>query len=286
MKASLTHPLIQPEELNRLKVNKHLVLIQSGFGEAARISYLNKHLKGTQFVELNSDLSDIKEDAAHGGRHPLPDINVFALLIARLGISPQSQVVVYDVNKGANAAARFWWMLKALGHQQVQVLDGGPEAAEQAGFPTDSIIPKVKPVRPYTTKHWLLPTANLEDVTQASQKHTAEIIDVREPERYLGITEPIDLIAGHIPGAKNKPYHQNLQANGKFKQPDELKKMYLDFTSKKTIVHCGSGVTACHTLLSFAIAGLSIPELYVGSWSEWSRNHKPIATLNNTSETF
>ncbi len=280
------HPLIQPEALCGLLDDKHVVLIYAGFGETPYAKYLKKHLRGTRFVELNTALSDIKENAAQGGRHPLPAVQTFAKLVARLGIKTHNHVVVYDDNKGANAAARFWWMLKALGHQKVQVLDGGPEDAENAGFPTDTNISVVHPATAYTTEQWQLPTANLEEVSLVSDKNTGVIIDVRESERYQGITEPIDLVAGHIPGAINKPYLHNLTANGTFKEASELRKMYQEFAADKTIVHCGSGVTACHTLLSFAVAGLSIPKLYVGSWSEWSRNKKPIATLTDSRDTF
>lgn len=280
------HPIIQPEALCGIQDDKHLVLIHAGFGETARAKYLKNHLKGTQFVELNTDLSDIKENAAQGGRHPLPTIQNFAKLIARLGITPKSHVVVYDNNKGANAACRFWWMLMAVGHQKVQVLDGGPEEAELAGFPTDSNIPEVHPATAYTIEQWQLPIATLEEVSLVSEKNTGVIIDVRESERYQGITEPIDLIAGHIPGAINKPYQHNLNTDKTLKEGSELRKMYREFTPNTTIVHCGSGVTACQTLLSFAVAGLPIPKLYVGSWSEWSRNKKPIVILTDSRDTI
>ncbi len=279
-------PLLNSEDLCGLQDQEDLVLIHAGSGESTYKNCLKKHLRSTQFVDLNTDLSNIKEDAADGGRHPLPEVQEFASLIARLGIDSHSHVIVYDENDGANAAARFWWMLKALGHNNVQVLDGGPEKAELAGFPTDANRPIKKSVKPYTTEKWLLPTITLEEVYKISESQGALIIDVREPERYKGITEPIDLVAGHIPGAINMPYHQNLQINGKFKMATELKKMYQEFAADNTIVHCGSGVTACHTLLSFAVAGLALPKLYVGSWSEWSRNNKPISTLTDTKKTF
>ena len=280
------YPIIQPEALCGLQDDKHLVLIHAGFGETARAKYLKKHLKGTQFVELNTDLSDIKKNAAQGGRHPLPSVQNFTKLIARLGITPKSHVVVYDNNKGANAACRFWWMLMAVGHQKVQVLDGGPGEAELAGFPTDSDIPEVHPATAYTNERWQLPIATLEEVSLVSEKNTEVIIDVRESERYQGIIEPIDLIAGHIPGAINKPYQHNLNTDGTFKEASELRKMYREFTPNTIIVHCGSGVTACQTLLSFAVAGLPIPKLYVGSWSEWSRNKKPIVILTDSRDTI
>ena len=188
---------------------------------------------------------------------------------------------MYDDSKGANAAARFWWMLKAVGHDKVQVLNGGLQAAEQFGFPmqTGINIP-VPAAENYPMQQWLLPIAQMDEVEQVSQKNDYLVIDVRDAYRYNGESEPIDLIAGHIPGAENIPFTENLDAAGLFLQPDVLKEKYAQITEGKStdhiIVHCGSGVTACHTLLAMSYAGLEIPKLYVGSWSEWSRNAKEI----------
>jgi thiosulfate/3-mercaptopyruvate sulfurtransferase len=191
-------------------------------------------------------------------------------------------VVIYDDVNGANAATRFWWMLKAIGHNNVQVLNGGLNEAERMGFPVNSKIETPRSVEPYEISAWKLPVADITEVENVSQHNDYLVIDVRDRKRYNGETEPIDLIAGHIPGAINVPYTSNLDDQGLFLSPAELKSKYQKIVdtvpSENIIVHCGSGVTACHTLLAFAIAELKIPKLYVGSWSEWSRNGKIIAT--------
>jgi len=165
----------------------------------------------------------------------------------------------------------------------VQVLDGGKAAAEKAGLPTSHQNKSPKPTSPYPAKDWQLPLADMEEVEKATKDNNKMVIDVRESNRYLGISEPIDLVAGHIPGAVNIPFSENLDEKGNFLPAEELKKKYesaLGSSSTDVIVHCGSGVTACHTLLALAHAGMEIPKLYVGSWSEWSRNDKPIGGEN------
>ena len=269
-------PLIPAAELLQLANSPDLVLIDATNGKNARENYAQKHLAGALFVDLDSQLADIKADVSQGGRHPLPTLAQFSETLGKLGIRPQSQVVVYDDKSGANAAARFWWMLLAIGHSKVQVLDGGIQAAERVGFPMRSSIEQPKEGLPYPIHAWQLPQADMAEVEQVSQNPDYLVIDVRDHDRYLGLVEPIDLIAGHIPGAINIPFSENLDADGLFKSPAELKAKYLEaFAERSTdqlIVHCGSGVTACHTLLAVAQAGLEIPKLYVGSWSEWSRN--------------
>jgi thiosulfate/3-mercaptopyruvate sulfurtransferase len=272
-------PIISPEELLDLKKNKMVILIDASFGKS---NYLNKHLKGALHVDLNTELSDIKEDFANGGRHPLPSAGQFCSLLSRLGISTESHVVVYDDKNASNAASRFWWMMKSIGHQSIQVLNGGLDAGIKAGLR----VAKGEEFKPipshYPINDWELPTADISEVEKVSHNKNYLIIDVRESERYKGVKEPIDLIAGHIPGAVNIPFSLNLDQNGFFKSPAELKAFYNEFIKEKStshiIVHCGSGVTACHTLLAMNHAGLKLPKLYVGSWSEWSRNNKPIAT--------
>lgn len=269
-------PLIQATELLQLAKSADLVLIDATNGKNARENYTQKHLEGALFVDLDSQLADIKADVSQGGRHPLPTLTQFSETLGKLGISPQSRVVVYDDKSGANAAARFWWMLLAIGHSSVQVLDGGIQAAERAGFPMSSSPEQPKETLSYPIDAWQLPQADMAEVEQVAQNPDYLVVDVRDHDRYLGLVEPIDLIAGHIPGAINIPFSENLDANGLFKSPTELKAIYQGaFSERPTdhlIVHCGSGVTACHTLLAVAQAGLEIPKLYVGSWSEWSRN--------------
>ncbi len=275
-------PIINPTELLKLERSGNLILVDASGGPNTKANYDTKHLEGALFVDLNSQLADIKEDVSVGGRHPLATITQFAQTLTDLGITAQSHVVVYDDKNGANAAARFWWMLKAIGHEKVQVLDGGFQAAEKAGFPVSSKVETANKVIPYKVENWNLPVADLAEVERVSQDGDYIVIDVRDRERYNGEKEPIDLVAGHIPGAVNVPLTENLDTNGFFKTPEELKKKYQSLFNERpaenVIVHCGSGVTACHTLLAAAYAGFEIPKLYVGSWSEWSRNGKTIAT--------
>lgn len=269
-------PLIQATDLLQLINSPDLILIDATNGKNARENYAHKHLAGALFVDLDSQMADIKADVSNGGRHPLPTLAQFSETLGKLGISPQSHVVVYDDKSGANAAARFWWMLLAIGHPKVQVLDGGIQAAERAGFPVSSNTEQLKENLPYPINTWQMPQADMAEVEQVAQNPDYLVVDVRDHDRYLGLVEPIDLIAGHIPGAINIPFSENLDADGLFKSPAELKAIYQDAFAERPadhlIVHCGSGVTACHTLLAVAQAGLEIPKLYVGSWSEWSRN--------------
>jgi thiosulfate/3-mercaptopyruvate sulfurtransferase len=275
-------PIIQSAELLKLYKSENLVLIDARSGKNAKANYEEKHLAGALFVDLESQLAEIKEDASNGGRHPLPKIENFAKTLSDLGISEKSHVVIYDDKNGANAAARFWWMLKAVGHEKVQVLNGGFQAAEKINFPTSSKTEIINKTASYKVDNWKLPTATIDEVETVSEDKNHIVIDVRETSRYNGETEPIDLIAGHIPGAINIPFTENLDENGLFLSPTELKEKYKnifqDVKSENIIIHCGSGVTACHTLLAIAHARLEIPKLYVGSWSEWSRNDKKIGT--------
>lgn len=275
-------PIITTHNLLKIYKNNNVIIIDASNGPNAKSNYLINHLDGALFIELNTDLANIKDDFKNGGRHPLPDTNQFSETLSNFGITPKSHVIIYDDKNGANAAARFWWMLKAIGHKKVQVLDGGFQEALKLNFPTNSAIPIIKKVPKYLITNWLLPIINLNNVEIASKNNTDLIIDVREHSRYIGKQEPIDLVAGHIPNAINIPFSENLDSDGLFLSKTALFKKYNEFVKKfqsnNIIVHCGSGVTACHTLLAFEYAGLQIPKLYIGSWSEWSRNNKPIAT--------
>lgn len=273
-------PLISPAELIALRNENELVLIDVRTGADARDHYLSKHLAGAFFVDLNIDLADIKDEAKNGGRHPLPPPAQFSKVLQRCGITPESYVVAYDDKSGANAASRFWWMLKAAGHENVRVLDGGYDAAVKAGFPVSSGEETRQNVSEYMFENWSLPTANIEEVETARNDGNSLVIDVREKDRFDGKREPLDKIAGHIPGAENIPFAENLDGEGFYIAPEKLREKYTKAADGKRniIVHCGSGVTACHTLLAFDYAGLEMPRLYVGSWSEWSNNDRPIAT--------
>ncbi|HEX6240638.1 MAG TPA: sulfurtransferase, partial [Polyangiales bacterium] len=237
-------------------------------------AYQRAHLAGAHFVDLEHDLAAHPADAAHGGRHPLPDPALFAARLGAWGIAPEHHVVIYDDQNGANAAARTWWMLRALGHTRVQVLDGGIQAAEAIGLPLDDRTPSESGAAPYPVRAFR-GTADIEQVEAARKRPDARVIDVRAAPRYLGQSEPIDPIAGHIPGAVNVPLTENLTPDGRFKSPEALRALYAPLLPNGDacagIVHCGSGVTACHTLLALERAGLTGAALYVGSWSEWCR---------------
>jgi thiosulfate/3-mercaptopyruvate sulfurtransferase len=274
------NPIITPNQLLEAVQINTIVLVDATNSPTAFQNYQQSHLQGALFVDVNSQLADIKEDAAKGGRHPLPTVAQFSKTLTDLGVTPETWVVVYDDKNGANAAARFWWMLRSIGHQKVQVLSGGIQAAIQAGFPTSSAVEVPTQVESYPVQNWQWPTIDLEGMDEMIQKDNFLVIDVRESQRFKGETEPIDLVAGHIPGATNIPFTTNLDQNGFFLSPEELKEQYQktfeNIPDENRVVHCGSGVTVCHTLLALAVAGLPIPQLYVGSWSEWSRNNREI----------
>lgn len=275
-------PIISPEELASAMHNDLIVLIDAGSGAQAYERYQKKHIVGAHYIDLNEDLAQISTDAKNGGRHPLPTPHDFAEVLKRVGVTRESHVIVYDDKNASNAAARFWWMMRAAGFEKTQVLDGGLQAAESAGLSVTSEVPKTTASELHDLHEWKLPVTDLEGVGHFSTNPDHIIIDVREAERYNGETEPIDLVAGHIPNAVNLPFKNNLAENGRFKKPEILKTYFTEnlgtFDPEKTAVHCGSGVTACHTLLAMEYADLPLPKLYVGSWSEWSRNDKPIAT--------
>lgn len=276
------NPIITPNQLLEAVQTNTIVLVDATNSPLAYQNYQESHLDGALFVDVNTQLADIKDDVAKGGRHPLPTAEQFSKTLTDLGIAPKTWVVVYDDKNGANAAARFWWMLRSIGHEKVQVLSGGIQAAIQAGFPISSEVAIANVVSSYPMNSWQWPTIDLEGMDALIQKDDFVVIDVRESQRFSGATEPIDLVAGHIPGATNIPFTTNLDNNGLFLSSEKLKTKYLNafesIPEQNRVVHCGSGVTACHTLLALAIADLPLPKLYVGSWSEWSRNDKLIAT--------
>lgn len=271
-------PLINPSDIT---LGNTTIIIDARSGPDAFERYQASHLAGALHADLDKDLSVKPKDPAYGGRHPLPDAKDFATYVGELGITPTTSVIVYDDKNGANAAARFWWMLRALGHEKVQVVDGGLEAVVREGLPLTSARPQRLSTSPYPAKEWQLPTVNIEDVKSAAKDPESLVIDVREAYRYRGEKEPIDLVAGHIPGAINVPYVNNLSENGSFRTADALASQYQDVIGQRdptnVIVHCGSGVTACHTLLALEQAGIKGAKLYVGSWSEWSRKGLPVA---------
>jgi thiosulfate/3-mercaptopyruvate sulfurtransferase len=216
---------------------------------------------------------------ADTGRHPLPDVDRFARTLAGWGISNASQVVVYDLSGGA-IAARLWWMLRWLGHQKVAVLNGG--FAAWKGIDGEIETGLVEPARAEFSVR-PNPSIVLKTDELAADRGSIRLIDARDRQRFLGRSEPIDPVAGHVPGARNLPFSECLDSEGLMKTPSELLGLWRDVLDKPSesrwAVMCGSGVTACHLALSAAEAGLRPPRLYVGSWSEWIRDPaRPIAT--------
>lgn len=266
-------PIISPSELKNIST-ENLIILDARTGKDAIQNYLEKHIKGARFIDLDKDLAEIGENAAFGGRHPLPAPEKFAYTVSNLGITENSNIVIYDDKNGSNAAARAWWMLRSFGFENVQVLDGGIQAAEKNNMEFSSGEEAFGKAPLIKKENWKLPVSSLEEVENELKSNSSTVIDVRDAYRYRGESEPIDLVAGHIPGAINIPFSENLDEDGLFLSPETLKEKYTQLLQNKPenlIIHCGSGVTACHTILALAHAGFKIPNLYVGSWSEWSR---------------
>ncbi|MEZ4774008.1 MAG: sulfurtransferase [Bacteroidia bacterium] len=241
--------------------------------------YGNSHIPGAVYAHLDRDLSS-PIIPGKSGRHPLPDTDKLVALFSSWGIETHTQVVVYDQGAGG-IAARLWWLLRWLGHDQTAVLDGGWAKWKQAGHPV-SDQPFLGPGGTFTAQIRNEYIADIEDFTYAKTKHACTLIDARERPRYLGETEPIDPVAGHIPGGKSLPFAGNIGNEGYFLPPEELKNRFLEVLGntnpEESVTYCGSGVTACHNLLAMAHAGLGMGKLYPGSWSEWITNpERPVA---------
>jgi thiosulfate/3-mercaptopyruvate sulfurtransferase len=248
-----------------------------------REAYAAGHLEGARSADVDFELS-ARDDPSRGGRHPLPPLERWLHQLGAWGIGPSTQVVAYDDQLGANAAARAWWMLRAVGHEHVSVLEGGFQAAVAHGLRVTTEAPPIDPLPPYPAERWLRPTVDIDAVNVLRTDPNWKVLDVRSAPRFRGETEPIDPVAGHIPGAVNLPFSENLDG-ARFRSPEELRARYAallgDTDPRHLVVHCGSGVTACHTLLALEIAGLEGASLFVGSWSEWCRNDRSQATGEN-----
>jgi thiosulfate/3-mercaptopyruvate sulfurtransferase len=229
--------------------------------------YREGHIPGALFAHLDRDLSGRKTGA--NGRHPLPDPQDFEKWLEKTGLTPQEQAVCYDGGPGA-MAARLWWMLRWVGHERVAVLDGGLAKWTKEGRPVTGDVPRFTPFNyPIRLRHDV--AADVGAVERSLGKSL--LLDARAPARYRGEQEPIDPVAGRIPGAKNRFNMDNLSPDGTFKTPAQLKRelepLLRDDSPAGVIHYCGSGVAACHNLLAMEIAGLEGGKLYAGSWSEW-----------------
>jgi thiosulfate/3-mercaptopyruvate sulfurtransferase len=256
--------------------------------DAGERAYLAGHIPTARYVDLNRDLSD--PVSAASGRHPLPSPERLAARFEALGIRERSQVVVYDEVNGS-FAARAWWLLRWLGHLRAAVLDGGMKAWRSAGGaiesgggiesggttqPADPVggasgSASSPPVDPQAV-------VGSDELAALMKEGRRLLVDARAPDRFSGAVEPIDPVAGHVPGAVNHPFSANLAGDGRFLPPEELERRWRErlngISPADTIAMCGSGVTACHNLLALEIAGLTGAKLYAGSWSEWIRDPK------------
>ena len=230
--------------------------------------YCLAHIPGAYYLDLNADLSSIPQ--SHGGRHPLPNISEFGDKLSTIGVNsdPTSLIVVYDDSRFA-FAARCWWLLRFLGHERVVLLDGGFDSWKKKGYPLTSDLPIAASGNFVPKPNYDL-IIDIEAVKQRKDLPEVVLVDSRVRERYLGEIEPIDPIAGHIPGAINYPWQEVTDSNG-YIQPGEYQQNRWKKLQNKDeiIVYCGSGVTACVNLLSLAMAGINNTKLYVGSWSDW-----------------
>lgn len=249
-------------------------LTDVGYGERA---YAEGHIPGASFLHCDRDLSG--PVTGSNGRHPLPDPAKLAARLGELGVGVDTQVVVYDDAQGM-IAGRLWWLLRWLGHDQVAVLDGGLQAWLAAGGDlvraVPAPVPAVLPVRLAAT------LVNAAAVQAGLHSPAMCLVDARSPDRFRGENETIDPVGGHIPGARNRFFRDNLAADGRFKPATQLRREWLDVLAgqpAETLVHqCGSGVSACHNMLALEIAGLPAGKLYAGSWSEWCADPgRPVA---------
>ena len=276
----MTSPLISPSELAKRLGDSAWIVVDCRFvltdPDAGHAAYRRGHIPGARYAHLDNDLARVP--GPMDGRHPLPGAVDFAATLGAWGISNASNVVVYDDMSGA-IAARLWWMLRWVGHRTAYVLDGGLQGWEAAGLPLDRAIPGVhgvKYVADVVRDEWVVTT----DQIPSELASGAKLVDARAPQRYGGVTEPIDPVAGHLPGAVNWPFSDALQEDGSMRPAAKLNASLKHLTDQPggLIAMCGSGVTACHLLLAVNAAGLGDGRVYIGSWSEWIRDpERPVA---------
>ena len=252
--------------------------------DKGRTDYLAGHIPGAAYAHLDHDLAAPIDELS--GRHPLPDPDTFSHTLGRLGIARDTHVVAYDQASGA-IAARLWWLLRWMGHASVRLLDGGFAAWQKQGLPVETGPPPIDPVS-YSGEPDASMTVTTAEVQKALETGSPLIlVDARDAARFEGRSEPIDPVAGHVPGARNFPFGSSLTAEGHWRSSDELREAWEAFQGGPSpaaavgswAAMCGSGVTACHLAVSAGLAGLPQPRLYAGSWSEWIRDPgRPVAT--------
>ena len=251
------------EDSNLAIADCRFSLLEPEFGQQ---QYQKSHIPSAYYLDLNRDLSS--PVGKHGGRHPLPNPDELAAKLSAMGINSQTLVVAYDDSRFA-FAARLWWLLRYMGHDHVAVLDGGFQAWVKAGYPVTDVVPQ--PRRGEFVPHLQpLQVVDIEVVRARKDLPEVALVDSREGDRYRGIREPIDPIAGHIPGAINYPWQEVTDAQGYLKTASEQRDRWEELEpADEILVYCGSGVTACVNLLSLELAGIDTGKLYAGSWSDW-----------------
>lgn len=275
--------LVDTETLSRHLDDPRWIVVDCRFvltdPEAGRRAYAAGHIPGARYAHLNDDLSSPVTPAS--GRHPLPFPNTLAEKLGRWGIDKTNQVVAYDDTFGA-MASRLWWLLRWLGHEAVAVLDAGYPKWVREKRPVTAELPKIQTTQFHPTidnSMWV----DADRVLEMTRAKDGLVLDARAEERFRGEVEPLDKVAGHVPGANNMPYEDNLDFSGEFMSDEALREHYqsvLGQVPPDKVVHmCGSGVTACHSVLAMEHAGLSGAKLYAGSWSEWITDpSRPVAT--------
>ncbi|TCS33488.1 thiosulfate/3-mercaptopyruvate sulfurtransferase [Paucimonas lemoignei] len=239
--------------------------------DAGRLAFEAGHIPGAQFAHADRDLSGSKHDGQgrFRGRHPLPERTDFIETLRRWGVNNKSQVVAYDAH-GGMFAARLWWLLRWVGHEAVAVLDGGLPAWTDSGMWLSAEL-RGKPYGDFIAKPALVGTVEVDALVKNLDSPTLTVVDARAPDRFRGENETIDPVGGHIPGATNRFFKNNLQENGHFKPAAQLREEWqaVIASPQSAVMQCGSGITACHNLLALEVAGLPGAALYPGSWSEW-----------------
>ncbi|MBH0167877.1 sulfurtransferase [Fictibacillus sp. 18YEL24] len=261
---------VSPEWVNQKVNSADIVIFDCRFTLAEPQKgyelYKNDHIESAIYVDLEQHLSSTV--SAHGGRHPLPSVNILSQFFSRCGVDQEKIVVAYDDQSGS-MAARLWWILKYLGHDNVYVMQGGYTHYKEKGYAISSKMPTEKPAH-FTPKVRVEMLKSREDVLCEMNKEDTLIVDAREYKRYTGEFEPIDHVGGHIPNAINIPWESHMQKPGWWKSQKDLQTKYNGWTgNKQVIVYCGSGVTACVNILAMDEAGFTDKSLYAGSWSDW-----------------
>lgn len=278
------HPLISAEVLAQHLDDPLWVIVDCRFRlsdpPAGRRMYLDSHIAGAHYADLDADLAGPITDRS--GRHPLPDPEALNAYLGRIGLEKQSTLVAYD-DAGGAISARLWWLARWVGHERSGVLDGGLQAWTAASGATAAGEQAAVKSGRYPGVPGQMPVMDTDTLAASLGDETLTLLDAREPDRFSGQIEPLDTVAGHVPGALNAPFSENLTNDQRFHPGERLRRRYQGLTgSSPTTCMCGSGVTACHNILAIELAGLPDATLYPGSWSEWIRDtDRPIARHKN-----